>query len=244
MVYIDFWDEAVNGLSGSTLWNWSTEDGIAVAYPATDLTLNNVSEIIIDVWGPELESTKIFIFEGLTHTELFSKTMNNSLACAYPVSDLTGDNVSEVAINELILEEEATNIIILSMKQVFIRIGYQPSTHQIAHMTAMEKGWWEEDLKMFGVEKVTDQEFPSGPPEMQAMLNGEIDVAFVGVAPFIAAIDDGLDAKIVAGIQTNGSHLALRPGINYTSPEDLRGLKIATFPFCSVMDIVLQAFSI
>ena len=46
-----------------------------------------------------------------------------------------------------------------------LRIGYQPSTHQIAHMTAMEKGWWEEDLEKFGVKKVTDYEFPSGPPE-------------------------------------------------------------------------------
>ena len=27
-----------------------------------------------------------------------------------------------------------------------LRIGYQPSTHQIAHVTAMEKGWWQEDL--------------------------------------------------------------------------------------------------
>ena len=121
-----------------------------------------------------------------------------------------------------------------------IRIGYQPSTHQLAHMTAMEKGWWKENLEIFGVEKVTDQEFPYGMSEMQAMLNGEIDIAYVGVAPFIAAIDDGLDAKIVAGVQTNGSHLVLRPEINYASPEDLRGLKIATFPLCSVMDIVLK----
>ena len=109
----------VNGVSGSILWNLSTEDGIAVAYPATDLTHNNVSEIIINVWGQKLESTEIFIFEGLTHTELFSKTMNNSLAAAYPISDLTGDNVSEVAINELNFEGEKlthTNITILSIK--------------------------------------------------------------------------------------------------------------------------------
>ena len=27
-----------------------------------------------------------------------------------------------------------------------LRIGYQPSTHQIAEMVASEKGWWAEDL--------------------------------------------------------------------------------------------------
>lgn len=35
-----------------------------------------------------------------------------------------------------------------------LNIGYQPSTHQIAHMTAMEKGWWAEDLAPFGIEPI------------------------------------------------------------------------------------------
>ena len=47
-----------------------------------------------------------------------------------------------------------------------LKIGYQPSTHQVAHMIALEKGWWEKDLEKFGVEEITDYEFPSGPPEM------------------------------------------------------------------------------
>jgi NitT/TauT family transport system substrate-binding protein len=72
------------------------------------------------------------------------------------------------------------------------------------------------------------------------MSNGEIDIAYVGVAPVIVALDSGLDAKIVASVQTNGSHLALRQEINYTSPEDLAGLRIATFQPCSVMDLVLK----
>jgi len=45
-----------------------------------------------------------------------------------------------------------------------INIGYQPSTHQLAAMVAAEKGWWEEDLDEFGVEKVVMKQFPSGPP--------------------------------------------------------------------------------
>ena len=123
-----------------------------------------------------------------------------------------------------------------------LHIGYQPSTHQIAHMTAMEKGWWESDLKRFGIEKVTDSVFPSGPPEMTAMMAGELDVAYVGTAPPISAIDKGLDAKIVAAVQTNGSAIVLSPELaaNYTSPEDLKGLKIATFPPGSIQDTILR----
>ena len=105
----------VNGLDGAILWNFSAS-GMAVTYPATDLTNNNVSEIIMNVWGPELESTRIVLFEGLTHTELFSKTMSNSLAAAYPVSDLTGDNISEMAVNELNFKKEAANITIVSIR--------------------------------------------------------------------------------------------------------------------------------
>ena len=92
-----------------------------------------------------------------------------------------------------------------------IRIGYQPSTHQIAAMLASEKGWWEEDLSKLGIENVIIKKFPSGPPDMTAMLAGDHDVAYVGVAPPIAALYEGLDAKIVAGVQTQGSALVIRP---------------------------------
>lgn len=125
-------------------------------------------------------------------------------------------------------------------ENITLRIGYQPSTHQIAEMVAMEKGWWLEDLKPFGVTEVKEFEFPSGPPEMQAMLAGSLDVAYVGTAPPISAIAGGLDAKIVAGVNTNGSSLVLRNDIPYTGPESLIGLSIGTFPPGSIQDTVLR----
>jgi len=125
-----------------------------------------------------------------------------------------------------------------------INIGYQPSTHQIAAMLASEKGWWEEDLAEFGIEKVVMREFPSGPPEMHAMLAGDLDVAYVGVAPPIAAMYEGLDAKIVAGAQTQGSALVISPELadEYESVgvQSLKGKKIATFPPGSIQHTVLS----
>jgi NitT/TauT family transport system substrate-binding protein len=121
-----------------------------------------------------------------------------------------------------------------------LRFGYQPSTHQIAYMTAKEKGWWANDLKPFGIEKITENEFPTGAPEMQSMLAGHLDVAYVGAAPVIAALAHGLDAKIVAGVQIQGSNLVLRPEIPYNGPEDLKGLKIATFPPGTIQDTLLK----
>ncbi len=121
-----------------------------------------------------------------------------------------------------------------------IRIGYQPSTHQVAHMIAMEKGWWQQDLAPYGVKNVTDYVFPTGAPEMQAMLAGDLDVAYVGAAPVLSAVSTGLDAKIVAGVNTQGSDLVLRTGLEYTGPESLKGLKIATFQAGTIQDTVLR----
>jgi NitT/TauT family transport system substrate-binding protein len=121
-----------------------------------------------------------------------------------------------------------------------LRIGYQPSTHQVAEMVAMEEGWWLSDLKSFGIEEVEDFEFPSGPPEMQAMLGENLDIAYVGAAPPISAIAQGLDAKIVAAVQKNGSDLVVRPEVDYQGPESLIGLKVATFPPGSIQDTVFK----
>jgi NitT/TauT family transport system substrate-binding protein len=121
-----------------------------------------------------------------------------------------------------------------------IRIGYQPSTHQVAHMIAMEKGWWEQDLAPYGIKNVTDYVFPTGAPEMQAMLAGDLDIAYVGAAPVLSAVSTGLDAKIVAGVNTQGSDLVLRTGLNYTGPQSLKGLKIATFQAGTIQDTVLR----
>ncbi|MEN6395702.1 MAG: ABC transporter substrate-binding protein [Methanoregula sp.] len=121
-----------------------------------------------------------------------------------------------------------------------IRIGYQPSTHQMAEITAMNKGWWAEDLAPYGVENVTSTVFPTGAPEMQAMLAGQLDVAYVGAAPVLSAISTGLDAKIIAGVNTQGSDLVIRNDIDYKGPQSLKGLKIATLQAGTIQDTLLR----
>jgi len=119
-------------------------------------------------------------------------------------------------------------------------IGYQPSTHQMAEITAMSKGWWQQDLAPLGVENVSDKVFPSGPPEMAAMQAGELDIAYVGAAPVLTALATGLDAKIVAGVNTQGSDLVVRNDLDYKGPQSLNGTTIATFPAGSIQDTILR----
>jgi len=121
-----------------------------------------------------------------------------------------------------------------------INIGYQPSTLHTAEIVADEKGWWQQDLKPFGITNVKEFQFPAGAPEMAAMLAGKLDVAYVGVSPPITAIAQGLDAKIVAAVNLDGSNLVFRTGLSYTGPESLIGLTVATLPLGSIQDITLK----
>ena len=110
----------------------------------------------------------------------------------------------------------------------------------MAAITAISKGWWQEDLAQFGIAKVTDKVFPSGPPEMQAMQAGELDVAYVGAAPVLTSLATGLDARIVAGVNTQGSDLVVRNDLVYSGPQSLKGTTIGTFPPGSIQDTVLR----
>jgi NitT/TauT family transport system substrate-binding protein len=121
-----------------------------------------------------------------------------------------------------------------------LRVGYQPSTHQIAFTTAHDKGFYMDELEGLGISKVVEYQFGSGAPEMQAMMAGELDFAYVGSPPFITAVSNGLGGKIIAGVQTQGSDLVLRNDAPYRIPSDLKGLRIATFTAGTIQDTMLR----
>ncbi|NJD77940.1 MAG: ABC transporter substrate-binding protein [Candidatus Methanoperedens sp.] len=119
-----------------------------------------------------------------------------------------------------------------------VRVGYQPTTHHIAEFIAIQKAWFAEDTGIL----FTDKEFIGGAPEMEAMMAGELDIAYVGATPAINAIAKGLEAKIVASANNEGSALVMRNDFNYTSPQDLVGRKIGTLPRPSIQDTVLRVW--
>jgi NitT/TauT family transport system substrate-binding protein len=119
-----------------------------------------------------------------------------------------------------------------------VRVGYQPSTHHIAEFIGMQKGWFAQET---GV-NFTEIEFISGASEMEAMMAGELDMAYVGAVPAINAIEKGLKAKIVASANNEGSALVMKIDFNYTGPGDLVGKKIATFPAPSIQDTVFRVW--
>ena len=57
-----------------------------------------------------------------------------------------------------------------------LRVGYQPTTHQIAFTTALDKGFYMDELKELGISNIVEYQFGSGAPQMQAMMAGELSV--------------------------------------------------------------------
>jgi NitT/TauT family transport system substrate-binding protein len=125
-------------------------------------------------------------------------------------------------------------------KMTTLRIGYQTTTHHLAAMVASEFGWWSRDFSALGISEVSEHEYPSGAPEIKAMQAGDLDAIFVCTSPLIAAVCNGLDAKIVAGVNDNGSNLVLQQDLDFKGAYSLRGLSIATFPPGTAQDVMLK----
>ena len=119
-----------------------------------------------------------------------------------------------------------------------VRVGYQPTTHHIAEFIAMQNEWFTQETGI----PFKDKEFIGGASEMEAMMAGELDVAYVGAVPAINAIAKGLEAKIIASANNEGSALVMRNDFIFTAPADLIGKKIATLQPPSIQDTVLRVW--
>jgi LEA14-like dessication related protein len=106
--YISGEVRVVNGVDGSLLWDRSLGIGIPVAYPATDLNGDNVTEFIVNVWDIDRNlATRIFVLDGVDGSTLWEWEDENGLAAAYPCTDFNGDNITEIVVNSYsIIEEE------------------------------------------------------------------------------------------------------------------------------------------
>ena len=112
-----------------------------------------------------------------------------------------------------------------------VRIGYQATIHHLALMAADDKGLLPAGTIL--------SEFPSGVPEIQAMKDKKLDAIYVCDAPLNDAIKKGLDAKIVVGVNNNGSSLVFKG--TYIDAKSLNGKKIGVVPG-SFQEMLLKTF--
>jgi NitT/TauT family transport system substrate-binding protein len=110
----------------------------------------------------------------------------------------------------------------------------------MAEMVAQAKGWWQADLEQFGIKDIKEFPYPAAGPELEAMQAGDLDLAYLCSAPVIRPVSRGLDAKLVAAANINGSNLVLRPDLEYNGAKSLRGLKIGSLPIGTNQDTLLK----
>ncbi|MDO5848720.1 MAG: ABC transporter substrate-binding protein [Methanobrevibacter sp.] len=118
-----------------------------------------------------------------------------------------------------------------------VKIGYLPSDHDAALFIADAQGIYND--KGISVELV---QFNNGGDLMTAMASGEVDVGYVGITPVLSSIEKGVPVKVVSGVQTEGSGLAVSEASGITQASDLKGKSIATPGEASIQYMLLQYY--
>lgn len=120
-----------------------------------------------------------------------------------------------------------------------IRVGYFPNVTHAAALIGLDKGLFAKEL---GRTTLTPQSFNAGPTEVNALLGGSLDAAFIGSGPAINAFakSDGDAVRLVAGATSGGAQLVVAPNIN--SPADLVGRTLATPQLGNTQDVSLKTW--
>ncbi|MEU3269737.1 ABC transporter substrate-binding protein [Saccharomonospora sp. NPDC006951] len=117
-----------------------------------------------------------------------------------------------------------------------VRLGYFPNVTHAPAIIGVENGLFAEEL---GSTKLTTQTFNAGPDEVNALLGGSLDVAFIGSGPAINAFTKSEGTiQLISGAVSGGAQLVVKPGI--TSPEQLKGATIATPQLGNTQDVALK----
>ncbi len=120
-----------------------------------------------------------------------------------------------------------------------VRLGYFPNVTHAVPIVADAEGFY---TKHLGATALKVSTFNAGPAAMEALKSGAIDATYVGPGPATSAYlnSGGQAIRVVAGAALGGSALVVDSSI--TSPEQLRGKKIATPQLGNTQDIALRFY--
>jgi NitT/TauT family transport system substrate-binding protein len=122
---------------------------------------------------------------------------------------------------------------------VRVRLGSFPNVTQAPALVGVQEGIFAKDLAPDTLD--ASKTFNAGPAEVEAMLSGAIDVAFIGPSPSINAYTKSNGAvKIISGATSGGAALVVKPSI--TSVTELKAKTIATPQLGNTQDVALRAY--
>jgi len=120
-----------------------------------------------------------------------------------------------------------------------IRFMYQTTTFGAPIFVALTKGWYEEALNKVGYTLKTKSAI-FGPPIIQAMAAGDVDVGEIGVAPVVVAEARGLPIKILMTTNIGGEAIVVNKDSLIKSIKDLKGKKIAIPAKGNMQDFIIR----
>lgn len=124
--------------------------------------------------------------------------------------------------------------------QVKLHLGYFPNLTHAPAIYGVDKGIFAEAL---GEDVELDTKtFNAGPDVVTALFSGDLDISYVGPNPAINGFQrsDGEALRVIAGSTSGGAALVTKPTI--TSPDQIKGKKIATPQLGNTQDVALRAW--
>lgn len=115
-----------------------------------------------------------------------------------------------------------------------IRVAYIPCDHEAALFVALAQNKYTTN----GL-NVETKSISTGSSIVSALASGDIDVGYVGIAPAMQGISEGVPIKIVGAVNEDGSGIVVDENSNITNTTDLVGKKIATPGVSSIQQVLL-----
>ncbi|MEO6435936.1 MAG: ABC transporter substrate-binding protein, partial [Tepidisphaeraceae bacterium] len=122
-----------------------------------------------------------------------------------------------------------------------VKLGYFANVTHAQAVLGVASGDFE---RAIAPATLTTRLFNAGPSLIEAMFAGEVDIAYVGPGPALAAFQKskGQGIRVIAGAAGDGVVIVARKGLGIASFDQLKGRKLATPQHGNTQDISARHF--
>jgi len=115
-----------------------------------------------------------------------------------------------------------------------IQVATIPCDHEAALFVAESQDTYKKE----GL-NVTIRSMSTGSGIVSALASGDVDIGYVGIAPALQGISEGIPIKIVGAVNLDGSAIVVDPKSGITNTSDLEGKRVATPGVSSIQQVLL-----
>jgi len=125
---------------------------------------------------------------------------------------------------------------------VIVRVGHLPNITHAQALLGQANGTFERALAPRA--RVQWKIFGAGPPVIEAIFAGQLDLAYIGPNPAINGFirSEGQALRIIAGAASGGAALIVRADSGIDRPEDFHGKRVASPQLGNTQDVALRAW--